>query len=101
MFSRAFLGNVEACRTEAEITDEWGRLVAVLYEDETGWHCERTAEPMEEARALEEFVETVKADLSHYVNRCGTNPPPGLSRAGLSMWLMEKDDGTAMGRRIR
>ena len=97
MLSRAFLGNVDTGRTEAEITDDLGRLVAVLYEDETGWHCERTAEPMEDSRALEEFVETVKADLSHYVNRRGTNPPPGLSRAELSMWLMEKDEGTSMG----
>lgn len=39
--------------------------------------------------------------LEPYVNGRGENPPRGLRWAGLSFWLMERKDGTAMGHSIR
>ena len=39
--------------------------------------------------------------LKPYVNRRGENPPSGLSVVGLSLWLMEKADCTALGVRIQ
>jgi hypothetical protein len=53
---------------------------------------------------IEEFnaiVATVKECLSHYINRLGNNPPQGLTPEGLSLWLMEKDDGTVLGLDLR
>jgi hypothetical protein len=37
MFEIIIAGNPDACRTEAEITDESGNRV--VYEDSNGWHC--------------------------------------------------------------
>ena len=101
MFSKVTLGNTETCRTEAEISDENGNYVAVVYESQDGWHVEvsRTVRA-EEAKSFDAIVETAKSDLSHYINRKGLNPPDDLAVAGLSFWLMEKDDGTVMGIRL-
>ena len=38
MFEIIIAGNPDACRTEAEITDESGNTVAIVYEDSNGWH---------------------------------------------------------------
>lgn len=45
-------------------------------------------------------VAAAKVSLSHYINRMGTNPPQNLSVGGLSLWLMQKDDGTALGLKL-
>ena len=52
-------------------------------------------------RSLASFnalMENAKEVLSHYVNRRGDRVPSQLKTRGqLSLWLMEKDDGTMMG----
>jgi hypothetical protein len=98
MFSRAIIGNVDECRTECEISDDTGTTVAVVYEDSSGWHIDllrgfRT----EEVAAFDICVETSKQKLSSYVNRRGSNLPKDATAGGLSLWLMQKDDGTTLG----
>jgi hypothetical protein len=107
IFSINFLGNVSDCRTEAEISlrhppSDADPLCAVVYEGISGpvvdWfgHAGESKSP-----ALVAAVEDAKLGLLNYVNRRGLNPPEGLSRAGLSLWLLEKVDGTAMGVSLR
>jgi len=40
MFETIIAANPDACRTEAEIADESGNRVAIVYEDSGGWHTE-------------------------------------------------------------
>ncbi len=98
VFSKVTLGNVEDRRTESEISDESGNCVAVVYEANDGWHVEMlaTVSP-EQTESFNRIVAEAKDGLSHYVNRLGNNPPPGVTGAGLSLWLMERDDGTVLG----
>jgi len=98
MFSRIIIGNVDHCRTECEISDEAAVTVAVVHEDREGWHVNVLRPPMD--KELETFnaaVEAAKQSLSHYVNRMGRNPPEHTTVGALSLWLMQKDDGTALG----
>jgi hypothetical protein len=101
MFETIIAGNVDACRTEAEIADESGNRVAIVYEDSDGWHTEVLDHRIEQGSAsFNALVDNAKEVLSHYVNRRGDNAPSQLTTAGaLALWLMAKDDGTAMGRK--
>ena len=105
-FSIVFMGNVQECRTEAEILldrpGESEHLVALVYETTEGWQVRILDEAMAETREqdLAEAASRAAAKLREYVNRRGDNPPAGLTAAGLSFWLMEKRDGTAMGRPV-
>ena len=102
-FSITFLGNVADCRTEAEVSLrhpplDADPLCAVVYENVSGPVVEWFGVAKEsKSPSLAEAVEAAKLGLLAYVNRRGSNPPEGLTRAGLSLWLLEKTDGTAMG----
>ena len=101
MFETIIAANPDACRTEAEIADESGNRVAIVYEDSGGWHTEilddRVEQPLTRFNAL---IENAKEVLSHYVNRRGDNVPGEMTTVGaLALWLMVKDDGTAIGRK--
>ena len=102
-----FLGNVSDCRTEAEVSlrhspSNTDPLCAVVYENESGPVVEWFGGAGEsKSPALTAAVEDAKLGLLKYVNRRGLNPPEGLTRAGLSLWLLEKVDGTAMGVSLR
>ena len=102
MFETIIVGNVDTCRTEAEIADETGNRVAVVYEDSNGWHAEILDDRIEQTSpSFNALLENAKEVLSHYVNRRGDNRPNELTTVGaLSLWLMVKDDGTAMGRKL-
>jgi hypothetical protein len=54
----------------------------------------------EESKDFDASIAEAKERLIHYVNRLGTDPPEGLTLGGLSLWLMQKDDGTAFGIRL-
>jgi hypothetical protein len=101
MFEIIIAGNLEACRTEAEIADESGNRVAIVYEDSDGWHTKLLDANVEQsAISFSALIDNAKEVLSHYVNRRGENVPSGVITVGeLAMWLMTKDDGTVMGRR--
>jgi len=101
-----FFGNAGECRTEADVSvrtdDGISRDIAVVYAIVDGWHVETLSSGLADqySEELSAAVEQAKSGLQHYVNRLGINPPEGLSVAGLSAWLMEKDDGTMMGKPI-
>ena len=84
-------GNVEKCRTEAEIWDESGVKLAVIYEDMSGWHTELSDERVyAESPEFKTLLEGLKQELSRFVNRKGQNPPKNLMSGSLSLWLMKK-----------
>ena len=98
MFSKVILGNVDECRTECEISDAAFNTVAVVYESRDGWRVNvLKALRDEELETFNETVAAAKQALSRYVNRIGTSPPEDLTVGALSLWLMQKDDGTALG----
>jgi hypothetical protein len=101
MFETVIAGNPDTCRTEAEIADESGNRVAIVYEDADGWHTQILDDRVEQASgSFNALIENAKEVLSHYVNRRGDKVPSQLKTRGqLSLWLMEKDDGTMMGLR--
>jgi hypothetical protein len=98
MFSTIIMGNVDECRTECEIADDAAATVAVVYESDEGWHV-TVLRPLrdEELETFNAAVAAAKQSLSHYVNRMGSNPPDETTRGGLSLWLIQKDDGTTLG----
>jgi len=98
MFSISVLGNVDECRTECEISDDTGAAVAIVYETHDGWNIDVLMEPKHaHLAAFDDSIEAAKQSLSHYVNRVGSNPPQEATASGLSLWLMQKDDGTVLG----
>ena len=101
MYSVTILGNVEQCRTEAEISDGDGAVLAVVYETSDGWRTDILVKHLNQATDdFQTAVENAKETLSHYVNRRGENPPENATRGAFSLWLMVKDDGTSMGMNI-
>jgi hypothetical protein len=46
-------------------------------------------------------ISQAKSRLLEYVNRRGKNPPEGLSAAGFSLWLMEKNRWNRNGNEIK
>ena len=98
-------GNVAERRTEAEIcwrADGNEQFVALVFETRDGWktEIENTQLAASMGTAFETAIERARERLCDYVNRRGENLPDGLTAAGLSLWLMERADGTAMGRPI-
>src|SRR5882762_3289378 len=72
MFETIIVGNVDTCRTEAQIADETGNRVAVVYEDSNGWHTEILDDRIEQTSpSFNALLENAKEVLSHYVNRRG------------------------------
>ena len=63
-----------------------------MFELERGWYVE--AERLESLRdpSLIDLVVKARDTLLHYPNRKGEVPPPDLSAAGFSFWLMQRDD---------
>lgn len=100
------LGNVVAKRTEAEIswrTHNGEKFVAVVFETHEGWQVIVEDQPLADAMGAEFRAAVMQSQkrLADYVNRRGDNLPDGLTAAGLSQWLLERSDGTAMGVRLR
>jgi hypothetical protein len=107
-FDITFLGNVVECRTEAEVSLRAAPagadpLCALVYENESGAVVELfgVANGNYPPAGLNNAIEDAKRGLVAYVNRRGASPPDGLTAAGLSLWLLEKADGTAMGVKLR
>jgi hypothetical protein len=98
VFSTTIITNLDDCRTECEISDH-SSIVALVYEGHDGWHV-NSLRPVgtDEREDFDASIVEAKKRLVHYVNRLGADPPEGLTLGGLSLWLMQKDDGSAMGR---
>jgi hypothetical protein len=72
MFEIIIADNPDACRTEAEIADESGNRIAIMYEDSDGWHTEIIDNQLEQSSSsFNTLIENAKEMLSHYVNRRG------------------------------
>jgi hypothetical protein len=105
-FSIQYAGNLEACRTEARIfspaagTGE--TLLALVYDTTQGFvvSCFGPALSNRALPGLEAAIAEARSELCHYINRRGENRPEGITRAGLSLWLTERDDETVMGRSL-
>src|ERR1700730_14155803 len=102
MYSLTIVGNVERRRTEAKIADSEGVVLAIVYEEIDGWHTDILVEQLNQASAdFWTVVDNARQNLSHYVNRRGENPPENATWGAFSLWLMVKDDGTAMGMNMK
>ena len=97
MFQIQIFAGVQDPYTSAEVL--YGEeIIAIVYERPSGWKVDLFQSPRE--LDLDEFLKAIgaaKERLQEYVNRRGEDQPEGLSAAGLSLWLLEKADGTAMG----
>ena len=97
MYSVTIIGTVEQCRTEAEITHSQGAVTAIVYETAVEWHTDVLVEPLNQVACdFQAAVEDARESLSHYVNRRGENPPENATRGAFALWLMVKDDRTAV-----
>ena len=93
MLRGVIIDNSETCRTEAEIQDESGARLAVIYEEASGWHTDLSDQKSEqESPEFKTLVEGLKKQLSRFVNRKGQHPPPNLTAGTLSLWLMKKKE---------
>jgi hypothetical protein len=100
VFSTTISTNLGECRTECEISDN-SSVVAIVYEGRDGWHVNGLRSiSADESEDFNANIRDAKERLSHYVNRFGEDVPEELTLGGLSLWLMQKDDGTAMGIRL-
>lgn len=78
-----------------------GNRNGVVYEDGAGWHTELSHDRLfEESAEMNAALSQAKQALSQYVNRRGEDPPRGATIGVLALWLMQKIDGTAMGRKF-
>jgi hypothetical protein len=102
-FTILFVGNVEACRTEARILRPEAQPpeapVAVVYETREGFVVSYPGAGGSKPGlpGLDAAIAEARAELLHYINRKGDPRPEGITRPGLSVWLMERDDETIMG----
>ena len=98
-----YSGNLEACRTEARISRPSAQpddaLVALVYETSRGFIVNYFGSALANPTlaGLDAAIAEARAELLHYLNRRGENPPVGITRPGLSLWLTERDDETVVG----
>jgi hypothetical protein len=86
LYSICIVGNVEQRRTEAEISNGEGVVLAVVYETSDGWHTDIVVEHFGEAASdLQTALDHAKENLSHYVNRRGKNAPENATQAVYSL----------------
>jgi len=99
-------GNHLDCFTAAElslVSTDTEIQIGRVFERPDGWKCELFANAAPRVLPLDELVshlQMAKEALVPYVNRTGVNPPSGLTPVTLSLWLMTKADGTAMGMKV-
>lgn len=87
------MGIVDDGFASAEISEQGSDSLVRVFELERGWYVE--CDQLERLREPELLDAVLRArdELLHYVNRKGGEPPPDSTRAGLSLWLMQRDDG--------
>ena len=91
MLRGVIAGNIEKCRTEAEIWDESENRLAVIYEDLNGWQLELSDGQFDrESPEFKTLIQGLKQELSGFVNRKGQNAPKNMTAGELALWLMKK-----------
>lgn len=81
-------GNPETGRLEAEVRNERYDLVAIVYEDNTGWHVEK----YRPEKLPDDLFRKIKDQLSKRPNRKGHCDTKGMTLGEYSLWLLEKDE---------
>ena len=85
-------GNPDNGFTSVEIEMD-GEYIGRVFELESGWYVHlQNMENLMKAEFVE-AISTAKDRLLHYVNRKGCEFPEGTTRAGVSLWLMQRNDG--------
>ena len=77
---------MEAGRLEAEVHNEQYDLVAVVYEDDGGWHIEQHGTE----DVPDDLLRKIKDELGRRPNRKGNDAPDGMSLGQYSLWLLEE-----------
>lgn len=94
LYKHTIVGNPDNGFTSAEIEDEAGTYVGRLLELEDGWYIHVAQPERLIDREVVEAVVAAKSELLHYVNRKGADfSEREWTRAGASLWLMQRDDG--------
>ena len=81
-------GNPETGCLEAEVRNEQYDLIAIVYEDNTGWHVEQTGSE----KLPDDLLSKIRDELSTRPNRKGNDNPEGMTLGEYSLWLFEKDE---------
>src|SRR5436305_431658 len=85
-------GNPDDGFTAVEIEID-GEYVGRVFELASGWYVQfDEPERLRDAKCVEAVL-AAKEHLLHYVNRKGGDFSEDASRAGVSLWLMQRDDG--------
>lgn len=101
-----YLGNVDTCRVEAEIVSRIGvneDVIAIVFDDgfDLKVNVINFLAASQQNYELDEAIARAKNGLLKYPNRVGKNPPEGLTKAGLSLWLLSKADGRPLGALVK
>ncbi len=86
-------GNVDDGFASIEITSETGKVVARVFELDSGWFVESVELDWLRETDLVDAIIDARNELRHYINRKGGQLPEGMTRAAFSLWLMQRDDG--------
>ena len=81
-------GNPEVGRLEAEVRNERYDLVAIVYEDNAGWHIEKHSSEI----LPDNVLRNIKDELGTHPNRKGNDAPSGMSVGEYSLWLLAKNE---------
>jgi hypothetical protein len=96
------INQVTAKFTHLVIGNVANELLALVFESESGWETKYFGAAAKDVSipGLAAEIGEAQTKLERYVNRRGVDAPAGLTVQGLSLWLLLKEDGTAMGQRI-
>ncbi len=93
-YTHTIAGNPDDGFTSAEIENSSGDYLGRIFELEDGWYVHVDELELLRDPALLDAALRAKSDLLHYVNRKGADFSGGeWTRAGVSLWLMQRDDG--------
>ncbi|MCB1755799.1 MAG: hypothetical protein KDJ38_09765 [Gammaproteobacteria bacterium] len=93
-YKHSIVGNPDDGFTSAEIEDDDGSYVGRVFELDDGWYIHVDEPERLRSSELIEAIISAKSTLLHFVNRKGADFSEGdWTRAGVSLWLMQRDDG--------
>jgi len=92
-FDITIVGSPDDGFTSAEVLRETGDVAARVFELHSGWYVESGELELLRDPVFIDAILEARARLLHFVNRRGGSAPEGLTRAGMSLWLMQRDDG--------
>lgn len=89
------IGNPDDGFTSAEIyaSDNPENYIGRVFELSNGWYVQVDDLACLQGSDLVKTIIETKDELLHYVNRKGSEFQEDASRAEISLWLMQRDDG--------